>query len=376
MDLTTKKIYVKFTKSVTLTDPSSGAVDYYTDIASDTQVNTSVTMGEVRGGVGNPIVAILPSDTNVTVDFTSPDFSLKMRAMQAGGKHGYGAPTRKCVDVKPVSTTLTVPVATSGTPVAGLGYKDVFCYVQTVGEDSYITGDGVPYDISPTTGVVSGFTADTTKTYKVWYWVDKATTEYATLTSNFDPNVERCEIVQPVYANEQTAADRNGTKIGELITIIPYLKLGGAAGVTGSQSAPSTTSGTGTAIAYKDAVVKEGCGECNESGSDLVHYLFVRCDDSGMLDGLYMLGGSVSMEADSSYATSFKLQVNGTGSTTPDPAFMSYEITSSVTGLTVDDNGVITAESDTGIGLLTATYDDGSTTLTCTVQVVVTAASN
>ena len=84
-----KRIYVKFTSSVTLTNPSTGAVDYYTNIASDTQVNTSMTMGEVRGGVGNPIVAILPSDTNVTVDFTTPDFNLKMRAMQAGGKYGF-----------------------------------------------------------------------------------------------------------------------------------------------------------------------------------------------------------------------------------------------------------------------------------------------
>ena len=367
-----KRIYVKFTSSVTLTNPATGAVDYYTNIASDTQVNTSVTMGEVRGGVGNPIVAIIPSDTNVTVDFTTPDFNLKMRAMQAGGKHGFGAPTRKCVDVKPSSTTLTVPVETSGTPVAGLGYSDIFCYVQTVGDDSTILGDGVPYALNPTTGVVSGFTADTTKTYKVWYWVNKATTEYATLTANFDPTVEHCEIVQPVYANEQSAADRNGTKIGELITIIPYLKLGGAAGVTGSQSDVAKTNGTGTAIAYEDAVVKAGCGDCNETSSDLVHYLFVRCDDTGMLDGLYLLGGSVEMETNSTYKTSFRLQVNGSSSAVPDPAYMNYEMGTNSSSITVDSNGVITSGSSAGEATLTATYNDGTTTLTCTAPVTVT----
>ena len=372
MRFSDKRIYVKFTSSVTLTDPANGAVDYYTNIASDTQVNTSVTMGEVRGGPGNPIVAILPSDTNVTVDFTTPDFNLKMRAMQSGGKYGFGAPTRICVDVKPTDTTLTVPVDTSGTPVAGQGYKSVFCYVQTVGQDSYITGDGVPYALDPDTGVVSGFTADPTKTYKVWYWIDKVTTEYATLTSNFDPSVERCEIVQPVYANEPGAADRTGTKIGELITIIPYLKLGGAAGVTGSQSAPATTSGTGTAIAYENAVVEAGCGACNETASDLVHYLFVRCDDSGMIDGLYMLGGSVTMEAESTYPTSFRLQVNGSSSVVPDPQFMTYEITNASATLSVDDSGVITAGDTEGDGLLTATYDDGTNTVTCDVPIIVT----
>lgn len=371
MRFTDKRLYVKFTSSVTLSNPANGNVDYYTNIASDTQVNTSVTLGEVRGGVGNPIVAIIPSDTNVGVNFTTPDFNLKMRAMQAGGQHGFGAPTRICVDVSPVSSTLTVPIEMSGTPVAGLGYNDVFCYVQTVGEGSLVAGDGVPYAISNTTGVVSGFTADPTKTYKVWYWIDKATTEYATLTSNFDPNVEHCEIVQPVYANEQAAADRNGTKVGELITIIPYLKLNGDAGLTGSQSAPATTSGAGTAIAYDDAVIQAGCGSCNEAASALVHYLFVRCDDSGMIDGLYLLGGSVTLEAESSLDTTFRLQVNGTGTAAPDPAFMTYSITGP-SGTTVDANGVITAGATEGTGSLTATYDDGTNEVTCVVPVTVT----
>ena len=370
MRFTDKRLYVKFSSSVTLTNPANGTVDYYTNIASDTQVNTSVTMGEVRGGVGNPIVAIIPSDTNVTVDFTTQDFNLKMRALQSGGLHGFGAPTRICVDVNPTSSTLTVPVDTSGTPVAGQGYSDVFCYVQTIGEGSLVAGDGIPYPIDPTTGEVSGFTADTTKQYKVWYWVNKASTEYVTLTSNFDPNVEHCEIVQPVYANEQAAADRTGTKIGELITIIPYLKLGGAAGVTGSSSSVSTTSGTGTAISYEDATIQAGCGSCNESASALVHYLFVRCDDAGMLDGLYLLGGSVEVEAEETFATSFRLQVGGTGSAVPDPAFMSYEL-SGLNGSTVSGGGVITAGATTGSGTLTATYDDGATTLTCSVPVTV-----
>ena len=59
---------------------------------------------------------------------------------------------------------------------------------------------------------------------------------------------------------------------------------------------------------------------------------------------------------------------------TPDPAFMSYELTTAPTGVQVDKSGVLTATaSATGDGELTGTYTDGSTTFTLAVNVTVTA---
>lgn len=373
MDLTGRKIYTKFTNRVTVSNPANGNVWYQTDVASDSAINTSMTMGEQRGGVGNPIIVIIPSDSNATAEITTPDFNLRMRALQTGGDYGFGAPTRICADVPATGETLSVDLSKYGTPVAGLGYKDIFCYVQTIGEESSITTDGQTYPIDPATGEVSGFAAESGKTYKVWFWINKASTEYVTLRANFDPNVVHLEIEQPVYANEPGAADKTGTEIGTLITIVPYLKLAGNGGVTGSSSNLSTTSVSGTAIAFKDATVKAGCGSCNEASSALVHYLFVPCDDSGLYDGLYVLGGGITVETGESEKINVKLQMGGVASVDPDPEFMSYEV-SGPSGTTVSDNGVVTAGSTAGSGTITATYDDGTNELSATIPLTVVSA--
>lgn len=369
MRFTNKYLYVKFTKEVMLSNPATGEIVYHTTKPTDSAVNTSVNLGEIRAGVSNPIVAILPSDTNVTVEITAADFNLAMRAYQSGGNHGYGAPTLVCVDIPATGATLTIPVATSGSPVIGQGYDSKFAWVQEVGAGSTLVSDGTPYAIG-NDNTITGFTATSGKTYKVWYFVDKATTEYATLTSHFDPAVLNCRIVQPVFANESGAPSQTDTQVGELITIVPYLKLGGNAGVTGSSSANSTTSVSGTAIAYEDAVIEAGCSACSESASDLAYYLFVPCDDSGMIDGLVYVGGAITVAKSSTTQLQFYLAVNGSLAK-PDPAYMTYSMTTAITGTTVSNAGVLSAGSTAGSGELTATYNDGTTTLTCPLNVTV-----
>jgi len=366
-----KYLYVKFTKEITLSDPATGEVWYYSDKPTDSAVNTSINMGEIRAGVSNPIVAIIPSDTNVTVDITAADFNLAMRAYQSGGKHGYGAPTLVCVDVTASGSTLSIP-ETAGTPVAGQGFSSAFAYVQTVGAASSVAGDGAPYAIDD--GDIVGFTASSGTKYKIWFWVDKATTEYATLTSKFDPAIANCRLVQPVYANESGTPGKTDTQVGNLITVVPYLKLGGNAGVQGSSSNNSTTSVSGTAIAYDNAVVEEGCSGCGEAGADLAYYLYVPCDDSGMIEGLVFVGGSITVAKSSTTQLQPYLVVNGT-LVKPDPAYMTYTVSTALTGVSVSNAGVLTAGSTAGNAEITATYSEGasSPSFSCPLNVTVSA---
>lgn len=367
-----KYLYVKFTKEVTLSDPATGEVWYYSDKPTESAVNTSVNMGEIRAGVSNPIVSIIPSDTNVTVDITAADFDLAMRAYQSGGKHGYGASTLICVDVTAASSTLTIP-ETAGTPVAGQGFDSAFAYVQEIGAASSVSGDGAPYAIDGSRNI-TGFSATSGKKYKIWFWVNKATTEYATLTSKFDPAIANCRLVQPVFANDSGTPGKTDTQIGNLITIIPYLKLGGNAGVTGSSSNNSTTSVSGTAIAYDDAVVEEGCSGCGESGADLAYYLYVPCDDSGLIEGLVFVGGAIEV-AKSSVTQLQPYLVVGGSLVKPDPAFMAYTMSTAITGTSVSNAGVLTAGSTAGSGEVTATYSEGSSSpsYSCPLNVTVSA---
>lgn len=368
---TDKYLFVKFAESVTLSDPSTGDIVYYSNKPTDVNINPSVSMGEIRAGVGNPVVAVIPSDTNLPVEITDAAFSLKMRAYQAGGLHGYGAPTLICADITASGTSLTVPVATYGTPVAGQGFDSAVCYVQTVGAGSALLTDGKAYAIS-SAGVVSGFTATNGTTYKVWFWVNKATTEYATLTSVFDPNIFNCRLTMPVFANDTGASNNTGTRIGTLVVVIPYLKLGGNAGLTGSSSSNSTTSVSGMAISYDEAVIEAGCNACNDAASTLAHYLFVPCEDADMIKGMVVLGGEVEMAKSSTAKVQVYLVV-GDSLVVPDEAFVSYSLSGAPNGTTIAQTGVITSGSTAGSGTISVSYNDGTNELSCVAGLTVSA---
>ena len=350
--------YAKFAEYVRVKDPTNGNIIYFTNKPTNVNSNPSVTTGEIRAGVGNGIVAMIPSDTSLGVEIEAADFNLKMRAYQAGGKHGYGAPTWTCATVTASGASLTVDVSASGTPVAEQGYEKAYCYVQEVGAASEIVSDGVAYEISAA-GVVSGFSATSGKTYKVWFHVNSASTEYVTLSSNFDPAVVNLEYGIPVFANEN-AANVTNNRVGTLIVLVPFFKLNGSgAGVGGSSSANTTTGISGMAIGYDDTVIGAECNPCADGAPDLCHYLFVPCDGSNKPSGLVIIGGFISVESGASVPVECYLVVNNT-LVVPDPAFLSYEAGSAPTTgtFTVSDTGVITGGT-AGEASLVITYENG-----------------
>ena len=361
--------YAKFADYVRVKDPTNCNIIYGTNKPTNVNSNPSVTTGEIRAGVGNGIVAMIPSDTTLGIEIEAADFNLKMRAYQAGGRHGFGAPTWKCVTLTASGTTLTVPVATAGTPVAEQGYDKPLCYVQEVGEGSEILSDGVAYEISAA-GVISGFSATSGKTYKVWFHVNGASTEYVTLTSNFDPAVVNLEYGIPVYANEN-AANATNNRVGTLVVLVPFFKLNGSgAGVGGNSSGNTTTGISGMAIGYDSDVVSAECNPCADSAPDMCHYLFVPCDGSNKPSALVVLGGYVSVVESTTEAVETYLVVNDT-LVKPDPAFLSYELTGAPSGTSISDAGVITAGSTTGSGALTVSYSDTSSSVSLTAQATV-----
>lgn len=363
----------KFAESVTVSRPLSGEVLYYSNKLTEATGTTSVAMGEIRAGVGNPIVAVISSDSNATLEITDVNLSLAMRAYQTGGLHGYGAPTLVCDDITASGGVLDINPSKYGTPVAGQGFSEAFAYVQEIGEQSTISGDGVPYGIN-SLNTVEGFSAVDGKTYKVWYWVNAATTEYATVLANIDPTVVNVRLVYPVYSNVKE--DGTGSRIGSLVVVYPFLKLNGSAGITGNGSSNATTSISGTAISFEESIVKAGCGACSDGSADLVHYLYVPCDNSGAnIQGMYLLGGVFTVAPKQSAKVPFMLMVNGYP-VEPDPAYMSYTTEGQLpSGTTFDSTtGIVSAGAIEGSFTVNATYAVGGQTLaTCEGDVAVEA---
>lgn len=361
---TDRRLFLKGTSEAILTDKSTGNIVYFSDKFQTSNIAASVTMGEIRAGIGNAIAAMIPTDSGVTVNFAAADFNLFAKAAQAGSTLQYGAPVMVCHTVTATGTSLTVPVS-EGTPVAQLGMSAVQCYVQEINAKSPISTGGIAYALNASTGAVSGFVAENGKQYKVWYFVSKSGAQLATISTNIDPQILHFSAAMAVYSNEGGSAN-GGTRVGTLYVIVPSLKLGGdGAGVNGDQTTPDTTSITGQAIASSSDVIEANCNECGAASNVLAYYLYVPCDGASDIQGLALVGGVLTVPKSSTKnITEFKLVMADGSLANVDPAFMSYELTSAPSGTSVSGS-VITTGATTGECDISATYTDGEDTFTC-----------
>lgn len=367
---TDQKLFVKGTASAYLQDGENNIV-YFSDKFQTGTIATSVTAGEIRGGLGNPELIELPTDGSITVTFNAADFSLFAKAAQTGAALSYGAPVMVCQTVTASGESLAIDV-TDGTPVAPIGSSDIYCFVQEVGAASPVAAGGVAYTLSAA-GAVSGFVATASKQYKVWYWVNRANAHVAAISSNIDPKVLRFTAEIPVYSSESGGANR-GTMVGKLTVVIPRLKLGGdAGGVVGDQTTADTTNITGKALAADEAVIAEDCAECAGFGTPLAYYIYSPCDLGSGIEGIVaQLGGVITMAKSASYQIMPRAVVNGELAYL-NPADCTYEITTSISGCSVSEAGVITSGTTAGDGEVTVTYTVGTESYTDVCNLSVTA---
>lgn len=367
---TDPRLYVKGTCSAILTDKSTGDIKYYSDKFQTGNITTSLTTGEIRAGLGNGIAAIIPSDSALQVEFTAADFSLWAKAVQVGGTFSYSAPAMTCQVLTADGTTLTIDVS-DGAPVAQLGFSDVFCYVQEVGVASPIATYGTAYPINALSGEISDFVAESGKQYKVWYCVNRANAQLATISSFFDPAVYHFTAQMAVYANK-TSGENSGTRVGWLYCIVPSLKLGGNAGVVGDQSNNDTTSVSGQAVISDSDVVSATCESCS-GGNVYAYYVYVPDSASEDVSGLAIVGGVITVPVSTTKQVPVRLVMANGQLVEPNYSELQYALTGAPSGTTVSSAGVITAGATAGDCEITCTYT-GDETYTVEASVSVTSA--
>lgn len=365
---TDKRLYVKGTCTITLRDIATGNIWYQSDKTQSGNVTLSVNLNEIRAGLGNPISAMIPSDSSMQVNFTQADFNLMAKAAQAGGIHRYSAPSWKCEVITATSNTLTINVA-KNMPVAALGTSKPKVFVQVVGAESPIASDGVAYDVNTETGAVD-YVATRGVTYKLTYMVQNISAEVVEIGSLLDPKVGYFESQHPVYANE-SGAGAQGTRVGWLYVIVPCLKLQADASITGDQGTPDTTIISGQAIAYDPSVVPAECADC--TSSNLGYYVYVPDDAAANITGLAVVGGVTSVVKSETAQLDVRF-VMGDGSLVKPvdtTTGFTYELSGAPSGTTINTSGLITAGSATGDCEVTTTYVAGSRTFTCVSNVSV-----
>lgn len=370
-----KSLFAKGTCMVQLANTATGEIMYSGNKFQTSNIQSSVSLGEIRGGLGSGIVAIIPAESSLTVDFTAADFDLRAKAMQTGATFQMGAPAPTCEVLTADAETLTLAMP-NGAPVAQIGYNKIFGYVQIVGQESKMAVDGVPYEIDPATGEVKGFQATSGTQYKVWYFVQKASAELATISTSMAGAVCHFTAQIAVYANESSAnAGSTGSRVGWLYVIIPRLMFDGTGGgLEGDQTTAIQTQLRGTALASDEGVVSATCADC--TSNIFGHYLYVPDQDAGVFTGLAVVGGVVSLPVSTTAQIPVRLVAgNGelvqVGDTTTG---WTYTLNGAPTGTEVSASGLITAGTTPGDCTCTATYENGGDPLTATIQVSVTAA--
>lgn len=365
---TDDRLYVKGTCNVICEDVNTGDVLYQSNKMSTGNITPSTSLNEIRAGLGNPIAAMIPSDSQLQVDFDAADFSLWAKGAQIGSSVTYSAPVPQCQTVEANSTTLTIDT-TEYAPVPEIGQSVARCYVQEVGSASLLQSDGIAYEINES-GQVQDFTAVSGKTYKVWFFIEKAAAQKVVITSLIDPKVVRFIAQIAVYSNRGGAASE-GTRVGWLYYTIPFLKLQGDATITGDQSNNDTTKISGQAIAYESDVVTPTCSDCDTS---TLGYIVYTPDAAGSaIQGLAVVGGVVNVPKSTTKQIPVRLVMADGSLVTPASYSNGFTYTGAglPNGTTVTAAGVVNAGATTGEGDVTISYVDNGTTHTCVATVKV-----
>jgi hypothetical protein len=360
--LNNPSLFLKGTCEVTVKRPSDGRIVFQSDLVATNNFTTSVDMGEIRAGLGNPIAIQLPSNAAVNLELTTADFSMQARAMQVGTEVAYNAIVPVCASVKATSATLTVPNAA---PVAAYGDSKAYCYVNYSGA----TDPGQAYEISDA-GVVQGFTAIANTTYNILYYEQRADSQHFDISSMIAPGVYSVSAQMAVYSSDGSNAGNRGTQVGWARYYIPRMQFGGNADTSGSQTDPATTTLSGTALSYADAAQVGACVDCNFPMLAYMTYEPISFNGNNAITAMAVVGGNLEVAADEDLVIPVKyIMANGT---VVQPKYSDLTITSASTSIATVSGGVLHGES-AGTTTLTIAGPSGSGVNSIVVGVTVTA---
>lgn len=361
IQLNNRYLFAKGTCNVVVSDPSDGHIDYQSNKVQTSQLTTSVSMNEIRAGLGNAIAIQLPTDSAINLELTAADFSLATRAMQLGSNVTYNAAAPVCEVISATSSTLTLTSASD--PVAPQGFSKAIAYVSDGTSDA-----ANAYDIDSGKNVV-GFSATPGKTYRVYYWLNNASAQQLTAYSVFAPAIKHVTIQIAVYSTENASSAANASLVGWLYVIIPRMQFSAKADTDGSQTGNVTSVLSGTALSYDPDVDVTVCTDCGLS--ELAYWVYVPNGDvTQSIESLAVIGGGMSLAVGQTAQLPVRFLMNDGTLAVPDYSLMSYSSSAS-TKASVSTSGVVTGVA-AGTATITATLI-ADNTKTATVPVTVTA---
>lgn len=372
MTLGNPNLFVKGMVEAKITDPTTGNIIGYDNVANESAITSSFNAGEVTGGVGNPVLINIPDSTRITGTLTSQAFSLRQRALMSGGVYSQAnVSVPACKVYTADGTTLTIDTTPALSRATEQPASDTYgwCYVRPHGSATFTAQN---YGVNLSTGEVQNFEAEVGKQYDVFYYVVSNMAESLELPSSFNPVVASLSLKYCVYAKQNNSVT-NGTLQGYLYFIVPKAQFTGDAGLSGNQTSNSTTDYGWTAVLPDQNVMD--CTDCTSSSTGLAYYLYVPCSggDANITD-IYVVGGGVSVAVGKDVQIPVKYYYAETGqSAVPTYANLDY-VSATPAKATVSADGLAHGVS-AGSSVVTITYhkSNGETlNTTCTVTVTST----
>lgn len=364
-------LFVKGIAEVKITDAQGNIIGYDT-VASEGSVTSSVNLGEITGGIGNPLLITIPDTTRLSGTLTSQAFSLRQRAMISGGTiQNNGVVEVVEQGVVPVGGKLTIPNLAEYPPARAYTQNadDTYglCYVRLTGATEY-TGENVGIDL--TTGEVQG--NYTGASYDIFYFTTVATAKVLDLPSNFTPQVAGLTYKYNVYS-KQGEAVTNGSLSGYLYLVVRYAQFTGDAGISASQTANATTSYDWQALANIDNVpAASDFRNCGNSSAPYAYYVYVPCGQvTDQVEGLFVVGGGVTVAKGAKVQLPVKYLLKD--GTVAQPVYSSLNYVSAAAATAkVDATGVIEGVAQGGT-TVTITVPDVTPAISAICNVTVTA---
>lgn len=366
-------LFVKGLAEITVIDPATGNIIAYDNVASDSAVTSSVNMGEITGGLNNPLQLNIPDTTRITGTLTSQAFSLRQRALATGGTIGYNAITRVCETITASSAALTV----TKTPAKAYGQpaSDTYgwAWVREHGAAEY---SGQNYGVDLTSKTIRNFNAVSGKSYDVTYFTSLVSAQVLPIPANFNPKVVTNMLKYGVYAKQGDSV-ANSSLYGWLYFVVPRAQFTGDIGIAANQTTNATTDYAWTALMPDEGIM--GCDDCGASGSNYAYYVFVPCGDTNQaVSGLAVIGGAVTVSLSGASGTPTSAQIPvvyimpDDTIVTPTYTDMTYTVTSGATMADVSESGLVTGKIVGNATVKIELEREGLATLetTCDVTVI------
>lgn len=365
-------LYVKGTSLFTAFR-GDGSTRFWSNKVQTSQFQTSINLGGINGGAGNPLLINIPDTPDVSIDLTMANFIMEAQASNVGATiTGNGkVPHREVVtfgaDGKAsISGIPVVPLGSSNSSLSGT--------LKKISKETINEGVVFEYNEDSNSYYFSYDGATEGAVGCVEYYIEKPDALQYAISARPEPEILRGVIRMDLYYADVNTDPNKGSHVGYIYITIPRLQWTAETNIEGSSTNPAATAVKAKALG---AEIDEGTG-CTEDDKLTLAYVTVELlgnDWTESAERMFAAVNPINLAPGGTKVIACKY-IDGmlVNNLTPASEYVEFAVENDSTVVTVDANGKVTAGEASGSANITVTPKKGLSNpknLSLTVEVVV-----